>query len=165
MVGLITFDTLSFARKMEEAGMDSPLAEALASAHAEIMTDSLATKDDLILYYQQAESRLKELDEKRDGQFADINARFAEIDARFARIDERFAEIDVRFAKIDARLQAMDTKIDNLSKELHTKIDTVARDLTIQIQTAQKDTILRLGSLIVVLFGVFFGLMRFFPVG
>lgn len=58
MVGLITFDTLSFARKMEEAGMDSPLAEALASAHAEIMTDSLATKDDLVLYYQQAESRL-----------------------------------------------------------------------------------------------------------
>lgn len=50
-----TFDTLSFAKRMEASGMAPPQAEALAGALNEAATGVLATKNDL----RELELRLK----------------------------------------------------------------------------------------------------------
>ena len=75
----IGFDTLKFARRLEDAGVPQDQAEAQAEIMAEaflLNIDALVTKDYL------------------DARFAEQDAR---IDARFAGIDTSFAEVDGKF--------------------------------------------------------------------
>jgi hypothetical protein len=82
----IAIDTLAYARRLREAGFSERQAEGQAEALAATMTDTLATKQDLL-----------ELRTGIEGRFAGIDARFAAIDARFAAIDVRFEEMEKRF--------------------------------------------------------------------
>jgi uncharacterized protein YdcH (DUF465 family) len=51
MMARIAFDTLAYANKLKEAGLESKIAEAQAEAQAELisglMDEKLATKDDI----------------------------------------------------------------------------------------------------------------------
>ena len=113
-MGLTTFDTLKFVRRLEEVGISSEQAEVQAEVLTEafnVNLEQLVTKDFLA-------GRFAENNAKIDSRFAEQSAY---IDSRFAEqnayIDTRFAEqnayIDTRFAEqnayIDSRFSEQNT--------------------------------------------------------
>jgi hypothetical protein len=101
----MALDTLAYARRLREAGFSEQQAEGQAEALAAAMTDTLATKQDLMALRQDAE------------------VRFSQIDAGFARINDRFdyleRHIDTRFAEREARI---DAKLADLERRMTTRL-------------------------------------------
>jgi hypothetical protein len=90
MPSAFPFDTLDYARKLEQAGVPVAQAELQAKALGEALVGAVATRGDLAAF----ESRL---------------------DVRFAKIDARFEQME---AKIAARFEQMEAKIVSFSNEL-----------------------------------------------
>lgn len=65
-----------------------------------------------------------------------IDARFVGVEGRFAAIDARFVAIDTRFDAVDARFDALEQRFDLKLQNLETRL------------------VVKLGALMVVLFGV-----------
>ena len=74
----LAIDTLAYARKLREAGFSEQQAEGQAEALASAMTDTLATKQDILLIRQ---------------DFHEFEIRF---DARFTTMDTRINELEKR---------------------------------------------------------------------
>jgi len=75
----ILFDTLEYARRLRQAGLSEQQAEGHAQALAAVMTDSIATKQDL-----------RELELRIDARFSQQEAVFdARLDARLADLERR----------------------------------------------------------------------------
>ncbi len=72
----MAFDTLTYAKKLQEAGVPPQQAETHAWALKESIEDTLATKQDL-----------RELDTRIDGRFSELETR---MDGRFKEVDGRF---------------------------------------------------------------------------
>ncbi len=101
----MAFDTLTYAKKLQEAGVPPQQAETHAWALKESVEDTLATKQDLRELETRLDGRFAELETRLDGRFKEVDGRFAELEARMdgrfaeleARIDGRFKEVDARF--------------------------------------------------------------------
>ena len=58
----ITFDTLGYAKKLQELGFTREQAEGFAEIQRTIIEDRLATKADLLVVKSELEQKLKELE-------------------------------------------------------------------------------------------------------
>ena len=94
----LAFDSLRLARRLREAGVPEPQAD----AQAELMAEAFGFYADNIL--------------TRDHFEAVLDARFAQQDAKF---DKRFADIDRRFSEQDAKFESRFSKLERASF-LHT---------------------------------------------
>ena len=94
-------DTLRYAQRLADAGMNRETANAMAQALNEELEDRLLTKADLKADLAQA--------------LAPIHAKLGEFDQRFASIDGRFEAMDAKFEAMDAKFEA---KIDSVSTKL-----------------------------------------------
>ncbi|MFN2377700.1 MAG: hypothetical protein ABR538_14270 [Candidatus Binatia bacterium] len=94
----MALDTLAYARRLRQAGFSEQQAEGQAEALAAAMTDTLATKQDLMLLRQDAE------------------VRFSQVDARFEYLERH---IDTRFAEQEARI---DAKLADLERRMTTRL-------------------------------------------
>ena len=103
-------DTLRYANRLKNAGVDPGQAEAMSRALNDELTEGLVTKADL-------DSAVSELGGKIDALDAKFEIRFAEVDGRFAEVDGKFAEMDGRFAKMEGKFEAVDAKIDGLRSQ------------------------------------------------
>ena len=75
----MAFDTLTYAKKLQEAGVPPQQAETHAWALKETVEDTLATKQDLQLVRQDVElvrQEVRELDTRMDGRFNEVDGRF-----------------------------------------------------------------------------------------
>ena len=93
----MAFDTLTYAKKLQEAGVPPQQAETHAWALKEQVEDTLATKLDLQLVRQDVQlvrSDVRELDTRIEGRFKEVDGRFTELETR---MDGRFKEVDGRF--------------------------------------------------------------------
>ena len=99
----MTFDTLTYARKLQDSGVPEAQAAAQATALRDAFREqeaTLATKADLAeLRADFAELRA---DVRTDVQ--SMRTAVTQLDARFAQMDTRFAQMDTRFAQMEARL-------------------------------------------------------------
>ena len=86
----MAFDTLTYAKKLQEAGVPPQQAETHAWALKETVEDTLATKQDL-----------RELNTRIDGRFKEVDNRFTELETR---IDGRFNELETR---MDGRFRSL----------------------------------------------------------
>ena len=104
----MAFDTLTYAKKLQEAGVPPQQAETHAWALKETVEDTLATKQDLQLVRQDLQlvrQEVRELDTRMNGRFKEVDGRFTELETRMdgrfteleTRIDGRFKEVDGRF--------------------------------------------------------------------
>ena len=107
-------DTLRFADRLKEAGFDPPHAEGMARALGDELADRMLTHADL-----------DELNISIGGRFESIDGKFVAINARFEAIDRKFVAMDVRFEAMDARFEAIDEKIDNLDSKFEAKLDAM----------------------------------------
>ena len=110
-------DTLRYANRLKEAGVEIGQAEAMSRALNDELTEGLVTKSDLESAVLDLGGKIDTLDSKFEVRFAEVDARFAEMEGKF---DARFAEMegkfDARFAEMggefDARFAEMDGKFD-----------------------------------------------------
>ena len=64
------FDTHKFVKELTAAGMRTAQAEVLASSYASLLTDRIATKDDLKALETRMESRLEALEDRLNARIA-----------------------------------------------------------------------------------------------
>jgi len=120
-------DTLRFANRLKEAGVDPRQAEAMSSAFNDEVSDGVATNRDLdnavtelkgemAERFAKVDARLDSMDAKFEAKFLAVDARFdamdAKFDARFEAMDTRFEAMDTRFEAMDVKFEAMDAKFE-----------------------------------------------------
>ena len=114
-------DTLRYAVRLKEAGVEPAHAEAMSRALNDELTEGLATKADLDSAVTGLNARFDAVDAKFDAvdaRFDAVDARFDAVDARFDAVDARFEAVDARFGAMDTKFGAMDTKFDALGKQV-----------------------------------------------
>ena len=109
-------DTLRYANRLKNAGVDPGQAEAMSRALNDELIEGLVTKADLNNAVSELGGKIDALDAKFEVRFAEMeaksDARFAEVDGRFAEVDGRFAEVNGRFAEVDGKFAQMEAKFD-----------------------------------------------------
>jgi len=154
----LAFDTHAFVKDLTASGMPTEQAEVLARTYATLLTDRLATKDDIALLRRDIAAMDEKFtgmiaaqDEKFTGMIAAQDEKFSgmiaaqgekfeaelaslrkEMKGSFAAIDERFAAVDEKFAAQDERF---DIKLAALEDRLNARI-TYSQLATIIILTA-----------------------------
>lgn len=96
-------DTLRFANRLKEAGVDPRQAEAMSRTFNDELTEGVATKRDL----DTAVTELK-------GEIARVDAKLEAMDAKF---EGKFLAVDARFEGMETRFESMDAKIDGLAEK------------------------------------------------
>lgn len=119
-------DTLRYADRLKEAGLEPGQAEAMSRALNDELTEGLVTRTDLDDAVLQLKGDIGELgtridglegtvvamDKRFDAMDADLEAKFGTVDSRFEAIDVRFDAIDVRFETIERRLDGIDSRFE-----------------------------------------------------
>lgn len=107
---------LAYARRLRDAGFSDEQAEGQAEALAAAMTDSLATKQDLVELELRTDGRLRDMRHEIASLRSDIDSRFgrlenhlgtllAEQEKRFTiRIEESEARTGIRLSELEQRL-------------------------------------------------------------
>ena len=99
----LAFDTHAFVKDLTASGMPTEQAEVLARTYATLLTDRLATKDDIALLRRDLAAQ----DEKFEAEFVSVRGEIAALDKKFtgmiAAQDERF---DIKLAALEDRLNA-----------------------------------------------------------
>ena len=93
----VGFDTLSYARRLKDAGVDDVQAEAHAEAVRDAITEGVATKADIA----RLEDKMNGMATKAD--LADLRADFATLETN---LDKRFAALETDFDRRHAALEA-----------------------------------------------------------
>lgn len=125
-----SIDTLRYARNLQHAGVDQGVANGMAQALNEELTDRLLTKMDLEQALAPVHVKLAEIDQRFDAVDAKIDTKFGALDAKIdAKVDVLDARIDALDAKIDARVGALDTKIDALDAKFEGKFNSLSTKL------------------------------------
>ena len=149
-------NTLRYAQRLADTGMDRETANVMAQALNEELEDRLLTKADLAQALAPIHAKLAEVDQRFetvDAKFetlgAQVEARFDAQDARFdaqdAKIDALDARFDAQDAKIgaqDARFDAQDAKIDALDARFDAQDAKIgAQDARFDAQDAKIDAL------------------------
>ncbi len=81
----MALDTLSYAKKLQEAGVPSQQAEAHAEALRTVVEQDIATKQDL-----------REMEARLEVRLAGMEVRLAGMESRIAGIEGRLSEMETR---------------------------------------------------------------------
>ena len=101
----LAFDTHAFVKDLTASGMPTEQAEVLARTYATLLTDRLATKDDLALQ-----------DDRIEVEFVSVRSDIAAMDKKFtgdiAALDKKFTgEIAALEEKMEIRLSALEDRL------------------------------------------------------
>jgi predicted nucleic acid-binding Zn-ribbon protein len=116
-------DTLAISRRLREAGLEQPAAEAITSAIRDAVDSHAASKADLDLLAERIERRID----------TSISAVERRLDASASETDGRLNALD---SKIDRATSALDSKIDRATSALDSKIDSATSTLNSKIDSA-----------------------------
>ena len=114
-------DTLRYADRLKEAGLEPRQAEAMSRALNDELTEGLVTKIDLDDAVTQLTSDLGSLGTRIDSLEGTVEAMESRFEAEFKAVDARFDAMDTKFDAMDTKFDAMDTKFDAMD----TKFDAM----------------------------------------
>ncbi len=137
----IRFDTLSFAKRLTQAGEKPEIAEAHALAFKEFVMDHLATKDDLLLT---KEDLRREIGDVRTGLRGEIATLGRELRGEIATLGQELrGEIALlrkeTYSSIDLLRKDTNSSIDLLRKDTNSGIDLLRKDTNSGIDLLRKD--------------------------
>jgi chromosome segregation ATPase len=125
----LLFDTLQFAKELENAGLDAKVAEAQAKAQFRMLTNLLdqqiATRDDIKEFSNKLEIKLDQ-NEKYLDQF---EVRFDRVELRLDQMEKRLDRLEIRLDRVETRLDQVEKRLDQLEikvDKLEVKIDKLA---------------------------------------
>ena len=115
-------DTLRYADRLKEAGLEPGQAEAMSRALNDELSKGLATRTDLDNAVSALKVDIGGLGAKIDALEGTVEARFEAMDAKFedrfeamdAKFEDRFEAMDVKF---EARFETVDAKFDALIRQ------------------------------------------------
>ncbi|MBF0136814.1 MAG: hypothetical protein HQL65_11285 [Magnetococcales bacterium] len=143
MTGL-AFDTLKYTKRLKDAGVAAPQAETQAEFLAEVMTENLASKEDLARLETRIDTRFKEQDTK---------------------METRFKELETR---METRFKEQDTKMETRFKELEAKMETRFKEQGIEFKRDNRELelrmVIKLGAMTLAGFGLMVTANRLWPV-
>ena len=122
-------DTLRFADRLKESGIEARHAEGIARAFGEELVDRVVTKRDLDEALVPLRVGILALEARFDGldpRFDAIDTKFDAIDTKFDAIGTKFDAIDTKFVAIDTKFNAMDAKFEALHREVSGKFNLLA---------------------------------------
>jgi hypothetical protein len=132
---VITFDTLSFAKRMQDLGFTREQSEGFARMQLEILESRLVSREYL-------DVRLKDLEARLDGRFKEIDDRFKALEIS---LDGRFKEMEssngVRFREIDDRFKALEISLDGRFKEMESSNGVRFREIDDRFKALEKSSI------------------------
>lgn len=172
----VTFDTHKFVKRLRDAGMPEPQAEAFVDAQIDIISDTadtlLATKPDIIRLEKgmatkaeidRLETDIDRLEKATKADFIRLeNLTKAEIDrlekamvtkVEFDRLETEFNRLEKTIIGIEAGLNA---KIDRVEAGLNAKIDRVEATLTGDMKLLKWMLGILLGGVIALVMKAFF---------
>jgi hypothetical protein len=126
------FDTLTYAKRLHEAGFTERQAEAQAEALRAVVDENLATKRDL-----------KELENRLEIRFKELDGRIKEMETR---LEVRIKEVET---KLEVRIKEVETRLEVRIKELDLRIETAHNSIDLKIENARKDVIMKVGGMVV----------------
>ena len=113
-------DTLRYAERVKESGVEHATANEMARALNDELADHVPTKVDLEPRFESLETKVESLDTKFEARCDALEAKF---DARCDALEAKFdARCDAMEAKFEARINALDAK-------LEAKFDSLAASL------------------------------------
>ncbi len=119
----VAFDTLEYAKGLEEAGVEPKIAEAQAKAQVKILSNLLdykvATKDDL----KELKSELKDLGVKIDQVEVKLDSKISQLDSKTDQLESKFkSKIDQLDSKFESKFDYFNSKIDSLEHRLTVRL-------------------------------------------
>ncbi|MEI3598023.1 MULTISPECIES: hypothetical protein [unclassified Oceanobacillus] len=100
------------------------------------MEEKVALKEILNVLHEHS----KQINEKMDKRFDEVDQRFQEVDKRFDEVDQRFQEVDKRFDEVDQRFQEVDKRFDKIDQKfdsLNQKVGGIRIELQETQETAE----------------------------
>jgi len=116
-------DTLRFADRLKEAGVESRQAEAMSRALNDELAGGVATKEDLGRAVDELKDDIARVDAKIDVLDAKCESRFAAMDTRLESMDAKLEAMDARF---DAKVDAIDAKFGSMDAKFEARFDAIA---------------------------------------
>ncbi len=138
-----TFDTLTYAKLLQEAGFTAQQAEAQAEALRAVVDQNLATKQDIELLRRD----LKEMENQTEVRLKEMESRTE------VRLKEMESRTEVRLKELDAKIELVRHEIELVrreTKETETRSDHKFELVHQKIELARRDTIIWLGGMIVI---------------
>ena len=132
----LAIDTLRYAKRLEEGGVNRLHADAMAMALEEQLTGHFLSKVDADARFDGIDVRFDGIDARLDAmdvRFDGIDARLDAMDVRFDGIDARLDAMDVRFNGIDARLDKLEARLDIMQATTDAKFESIERQLKIML--------------------------------
>ena len=119
-------DTLRYAKRLAETGMNRETANVMAQALNEELEDRLLTKADLTQALVPIHTKLTEIDQRFEAVDAKVDSKVEALDAKVEALDAKVdAKFDALAAKVDAESDALAAKVDAESGALAAKFDSL----------------------------------------
>ena len=123
MTVAVAFDTLEYARRLQDAGIAAPQAEAQARALADALRGRVASPSDLDALEARLVSRIDALDSRVNGRIDAVEKGLnARIDALESGLSGRIDSLDSR---LRGRIDGMEGRIDSRVDKLAGSVDTL----------------------------------------
>ena len=123
MTVAVAFDTLEYARRLQDAGIAAPQAEAQARALADALRGRVASPSDLDALEARLVSRIDALDSRVNGR---IDAVESGLNARFDALESGLnGRIDAFDSRLSGRMDGMEGRIDGRIDKLAGSVDTL----------------------------------------
>ena len=132
---VFAFDTLSYAKRLQDAGVPSQEAEAHADAARAFIMAELVTKADMEVVHQ---------------QFANVQQQFAAVHAEIGSLRQEIAAV-----RREVREEISATK-----RDLEASISSLRREMTALIANSELRVTVRLGSVMAVGIGILAALIK-----
>jgi len=144
MAALMKFDTLSWAKKLEQAGVPPQQAEIQVELIFRVIDDNICTKQDLRELEGNINIKLKELELKIEairrenlGIKSDLELKIEENKRDLGiKIEETRGDLEL---KIEETKRDLGIKIEEIRGDLELKIEETRRDLELKIEELRKD--------------------------
>ena len=135
---LLAFDTHKFIKDLSSAGMNIEQAEVLADHYTTLLTDRIATKEDVTLLRkdvehlkqdmlhmkQDLESKMISLEERLEGKMISLEE----------RLEGKMVSLEGKMISLEERLEG---KMISLEERLEGKIESSSKDLLIKMLVSQ----------------------------
>ena len=153
---MLAFDTHKFIKDLSGAGMNVEQAEVLADHYTTLLTDRIATKEDVSLLRKDMEQlgnniehlkqdlggKMTNLEERLEGKMVSLEER---IESRIVGLEGKMVSLEERLEgkmvsleeRLEGKINNLDEKIDNLKVHLEGKMEAMGKDLLIKMLVSQ----------------------------
>ena len=139
---IVTFDTLSYAKRLRSAGFTEAQAEVQAHGLLEVLETQLASKSD-VRELTTGQGKLKtgmvQLKERMDDlekEMGKLKERMDKLEGRMDKLEERMDKLEERMDRLEQRMDKLEERMDRLEQridKLEARVEQLGLQLTVRM--------------------------------